>query len=79
VSSTRAACETTIAPASVSRLDQLLSQRCLERLELLGRRRLADLARLGGGGDRAASLDLDQQPQPRGIESVNYACWERHL
>jgi hypothetical protein len=81
VSSTRCAWTATTSPAPVSRLARPLrstsfSHRRLERLEVLGGRRLAHPAGLGGGRDRAAAPQFDEQPQPLWVEGANHAVLE---
>jgi hypothetical protein len=65
------------APAPVT-AHELLPDGGLERLEVLGRRGLAHAARLGRGRDRPAAAQLDEEPQSRRVERVNYAVGESH-
>src|SRR3954466_8420160 len=66
------------ARPSVS-LDQLLPDGSLERLQVLGGRRLTHPARIRRRRDRSAPAELDEQPEPRRFERINYAGRERHL
>src|SRR5437588_2743270 len=45
---------------------------------MLGGRGLPNATGVRRGGDRPAAADLDQQPQPHGIDGVNYSRRESH-
>ncbi len=53
-----------------------LSHGPVEGLQVLRRRRLADAAGLGGGGDRSVAPDLDEKPEPEGIEDLRMPFWK---
>ena len=54
-------------------LDEPLADRCLERMQVLGRRRLPHPARVRCGRDRAPPAELDQQPQAQLVHRVDDA------
>src|SRR5436190_18466563 len=60
-------------------LDQLLTDRRLERLHVLGGRWLTHPADLGGAGNRPLALYLDKESEPHRVQRIDYALRESHL